>query len=84
MRFNAIAATGTDRCATLISHGIHVPGKGDPMLSTFAGYLGAIGSDVLSIGQAVLGLVSDLAGAGSSSAPGGFGGTSPPGQYPLA
>ncbi|WP_227982853.1 hypothetical protein [Nocardia spumae] len=54
------------------------------MLSTFAGYFGAIGSDVLSIGQAVLGLISDLIGAGSSATPGGYGGTYPPGQYPLA
>ncbi|MEV5649928.1 hypothetical protein AB0L57_16925 [Nocardia sp. NPDC052254] len=54
------------------------------MLSTLAGYLGAIGSDALSVGQSVITLVSDLISAGSSSTPGGFGGSYPPGQYPLA
>ncbi|MEU6562056.1 hypothetical protein [Nocardia nova] len=54
------------------------------MLSTFSGYFGAIGSDILSLGQAVITLVSDLIGAGSASTPGGFGGAYPPGQYPLA
>ncbi|NKY87437.1 hypothetical protein [Nocardia veterana] len=54
------------------------------MLSTFAGYFSTIGSDVLAIGQSVINLIADLISAGSSSAPGGHGGSYPPGQYPLA
>lgn len=54
------------------------------MLSTFAGYFGTIGSDVLAIGQSVITLISDLIGAGGAATPGGFGGNYPPGQYPLA
>ncbi|WP_157104132.1 hypothetical protein [Nocardia kruczakiae] len=52
------------------------------MLSTFAGYFGTIGSDVLAIGQSVITLITDLIGAGTPG--GGLGGSYPPGQYPLA
>lgn len=54
------------------------------MLSTFAAYFGAIGSDVVSIAHSVIDLVSDLIGAGTWGGPGGYGGTYPPGEYPLA
>ncbi|MDR7171682.1 MULTISPECIES: hypothetical protein [Nocardia] len=55
------------------------------MLSTFAGYFGTIGSDVLAIGQSVITLITDLIGAGGAGTPGGgLGGSYPPGQYPLA
>lgn len=50
------------------------------MLSTFAGYFGAIGSDVLAVGQSMLSLIGDLI---SGAGPGGYGGAYPPGQYPL-
>ncbi len=53
------------------------------MLSTFAGYFGTLGSDLLSVGQSVITLISDLIGAGGAGTGGGFGGAYPPGQYPL-
>ncbi|WP_280266829.1 hypothetical protein [Nocardia wallacei] len=52
------------------------------MYSTFADYFGMIGRDILSIGEAVIGLIEHIIGIGGSG-PGGHGGTYPPGEYPL-
>ncbi|WP_156959674.1 hypothetical protein [Nocardia sp. BMG51109] len=52
------------------------------MYSTFAEYFGMIGRDVLSIGEAVIGLIQHIIGIGGQG-PGGHG-AYPPGQYPLA
>ncbi|GAB2692927.1 hypothetical protein GCM10027089_13050 [Nocardia thraciensis] len=54
------------------------------MYSTFAEYFGVIGRDVLSIGEAIIGLIEDIIGLGGSGPSGHGGGHYPPGQYPLA
>ncbi|WP_460696460.1 hypothetical protein [Nocardia thraciensis] len=72
---------GEPRCATLREHGQQ---KGGRMYSTFAEYFGVIGRDVLSIGEAIIGLIEDIIGLGGSGPSGHGGGHYPPGQYPLA
>ncbi|RDI49606.1 hypothetical protein [Nocardia mexicana] len=54
------------------------------MYSTFAEYFGAIGRDVLSIGEAIIGLIEHIIDIGGSGRGGHGGGNYPPGQYPLA